>query len=36
MKIIDCGKASKVARGFVFAFFFELGIPPANKTMFPC
>lgn len=35
MKLQDLGRASRQTRGFVFALFIELGVPPHNKTMYP-
>ena len=32
LEIRDCGRASKITRGFPFTFFFELGFPPFIGT----
>ena len=30
--LIDCGRASKVTRGFPLTFYYELGFPPFIGT----
>jgi hypothetical protein len=34
MNLIDCGRASRITRGFAFMPFYERGAPPYNTTYF--